>query len=215
GRRGRQMPNREKIADLKKALMDADAGASAAMQHARQHNDDDVIYFFPRLDGAEMSSRWDMQDAPPDILITNYSMLSIMLMREADQNIFDKTKEWLTREDSVFHLIVDELHLYRGTAGTEVAYLLRLLLNRLGLTPNSHKLRILASSASLEPRDDKSRIFLSDFFGCDWSADQIITGSQQHLQPQVNAPPLPRLPFIKLAEARRDENESIAKEAYS
>src|SRR5207249_7944869 len=129
GRRGRQMPNREKIADLKKALMDADAGASAAMQHARQHNDDDVIYFFPRLDGAEMRSRWDMQDAPPDILITNFSMLSIMLMRDADAGIFQRTRDWLRADDSVFHLVVDELHLYRGTAGTEVAYLLRLLLD--------------------------------------------------------------------------------------
>jgi DEAD/DEAH box helicase domain-containing protein len=83
----------------------------------------------------------------PDILITNYSMLSIMMMREADQNIFDKTREWLKKEGSIFHLIVDELHLYRGTAGTEVAYLLRLLLNRLNLTPDSPKLRELASSA--------------------------------------------------------------------
>ena len=31
-----------------------------------------------------MRSRWDMQDYPPDILITNFSMLSIMLMRDAD-----------------------------------------------------------------------------------------------------------------------------------
>jgi ATP-dependent helicase YprA (DUF1998 family) len=30
--------------------------------------------FFQRVDGAEMWSRWDMQDHPPDILITNYSM---------------------------------------------------------------------------------------------------------------------------------------------
>ena len=44
--------------------------------------------FFPRLDGGEMWSRWDMQDAPPDILITNYSMLNIMLMRDIERPIF-------------------------------------------------------------------------------------------------------------------------------
>ena len=38
--------------------------------------------FFPSMDGGEMWSRWDMQDHPPDVLITNYSMLNIMLMRE-------------------------------------------------------------------------------------------------------------------------------------
>jgi len=44
----------------------------------------DAERFFPRLDGGEMWSRWDMQDAPPDILVTNYSMLNIMLMRDVD-----------------------------------------------------------------------------------------------------------------------------------
>ena len=121
--------------------------AYAAAQNARETGDDDVRFFFPRLTGSEMYSRWDMQEAPPDILITNYSMLSIMLMREADQGIFEKTKEWLKRDGSIFHLIVDELHLYRGTAGTEVAYLLRLLLMRLGISPDSPKLRVFASSA--------------------------------------------------------------------
>jgi len=53
--------------------------------------------------------------------------------------------------NNVFHLVIDELHLYRGTAGAEVAYLIRLLLHRLGLSPDSSQLRILASSASLEP----------------------------------------------------------------
>ena len=42
------------------------------------------------------------------------------------------------------HLIIDELHLNRGTSGTETAYLIRLLLNRLGLTPDSPQLRILS-----------------------------------------------------------------------
>ena len=65
-----------------------------------------------------MRSRWDMQDSPPDILITNYSMLSIMLMREEDSQIFEMTRQWLAQPGSVFHLIIDELHLYRGTAGT-------------------------------------------------------------------------------------------------
>jgi ATP-dependent helicase YprA (DUF1998 family) len=62
-----------------------------------------------------------MQESPPDILISNNSMLSIMLMREADAPLFNKTKAWLQKPTSIFHLVVDELHLYRGTAGTEIA----------------------------------------------------------------------------------------------
>ena len=57
----------------------------------------DAQRFFPRFDGGEMWSRWDMQDAPPDILITNYSMLNIMLMRDIEDQIFAATRRWLER----------------------------------------------------------------------------------------------------------------------
>ena len=89
-------------------------------------------------------------------------MLNIMLTRDLEQPIFEKTKEWLEEPDSVFHLVVDELHSYRGTAGSEVAYLLRTLFNRLGLDPDSPKLRIIASSASLE--GNEGREYLRQFF---------------------------------------------------
>src|SRR5207253_4352312 len=115
-------PDGDKIMRLAENLRAAEDAARIAERHGKK----DVRYYFPRVDGAEMRSRWDMQDAPPDILITNFSMLSIMLMRDADARIFDATREWLQREGSVFHLVVDELHLHRGTAGTEVAYLMRL-----------------------------------------------------------------------------------------
>ena len=63
-----------------------------------------------------------MQDAPPDLLITNYSMLNIMLMRGIESGIFGATRQWLEADrNRIFHLIVDELHTYRGTPGTEVA----------------------------------------------------------------------------------------------
>src|SRR4029077_17406004 len=94
---------------------------------ARRHEDGSARYLFPSVDGNEMVSRWDMQEHPPDILITNVSMLSAMLAREVDAPIFDKTREWLKRDDAYFYLVLDELHLQRGSAGTEVAYLLRLL----------------------------------------------------------------------------------------
>lgn len=190
----------DRIERLAKALRATEQAATIAELYAHQPGKDDVRYFFPRLDGAEMRSRWDMQDAPPDILITNFSMLSIMLMRDSDAQIFEQTRQWLTRDDSVFHLIVDELHLYRGTSGTEVAYLLRLLLDRLGLTPTSPKLRILASSASLEPSDPKSLRYLSEFFGTPWQADRIVPG---HLAALPEAPPqlLDPAPFAELAAA--------------
>ncbi|SDJ58789.1 protein of unknown function [Pedobacter sp. ok626] len=175
--------------------------------------------FFQRLDtSSEMRCRFDMQIAPPDILITNYSMLSIMLMRTIDSGIFEETKRWLKCEDlplleraserpnRVFHLIIDELHLYRGTQGTEVAYLIRLLLDRLDLDPDHSQLRILASSASIVADESiegkKSQQFLQDFFGVNWKVNPftIITGDKTPVDSlPEDYKKLPILPFKEIA----------------
>ena len=111
----------------------------------------------------ELITRWDMIAAPPDILVTNYSMLNIMLMREVEQPIFDQTRSWLAADTGhVFTLVVDELHLYRGTQGSEVALILRNLLLRLGLATDSTQLRVIGTSASL---DSSSEEYLERFFG--------------------------------------------------
>jgi DEAD/DEAH box helicase domain-containing protein len=142
-------------------------------------NDADARRFFPAMDGAEMWSRWDMQDTPPDVLITNYSMLNIMLMRGIESGIFDATRQWLEADrNRVFHLIVDELHTYRGTPGTEVAYLLRVMLDRIGLAPDSNQLRIIASSASLDA-GDSGRVYLEQFFGRDRNRFYVERGATQ------------------------------------
>ena len=143
--------------------------------------------FFQGLSGGEMWSRWDMQDHPPDILITNYSMLNIMLMRGVESAIFDQTKQWLSSDTShVFHLVVDELHTYRGTPGTEVAYLIRVLLDRLGLAPDSTQLRIIASSASVASGAAGEQ-YLELFFGRDRARFQIVSGTPQPLDPNAFA----------------------------
>ena len=195
-----QVPDRNRIERLVDLLKEAEGAANAAYQHAQDTGKMDARYFFPRLDGSEMRCRWDMQDHPPDILITNFSMLSVMLMRDVDSGIFEKTKQWLKKDGSVFHLIIDELHLHRGTAGTEVAYLLKLLLLRLGLSPDSPKLRIMGSSASLEPDDSDSLKFLTEFFGSKWTNSQIIPGQPVDIPNLGASRVLPTEPFVAIAE---------------
>jgi hypothetical protein len=128
-------------------------------------------YLFPNVFGSELISRWDMQETPPDILVTNTSMLSIMLSREVDHGVFENTKKWLISDpNAYFYLVLDELHLIRGSSGTEIAGLIRYLIHRLGLDQpeHRHKLRILASSASLPTEGSlakESLNYLNDFFG--------------------------------------------------
>lgn len=141
--------------------------------------DEEMHYHFPNIDGGEMWSRWDMQATPPDILITNYSMLNIMLMRDIESDIFKKTQDWLEGDTTrKFFLVIDELHSYRGTPGTEVGYILRLLIDRIGLDPNSDQLSVLATSASVT-EDEKSDKFLQEFFGRDAGRFKRISEEQE------------------------------------
>jgi Lhr-like helicase len=156
---------------LREQLQEADRRWEALLRQEdeeRQHGkvpDPRRRLFLQRVEpggSAEMRSRWDMQDAPPDILITNYSMLNITLMRSLEQTMWDQTRAWI-EEGGRFNLVIDELHMYRGTSGTEVAYLIRRLLQRLGLATRRDQLSIMAASASLEDRP-KDRQFLREFF---------------------------------------------------
>lgn len=174
---GRTAPNIGRLRDeLRSIHHDAQAVAGSAAEE-----------LFQSMSGAEMWCRWDMQDAPPDILITNYSMLNIMLMRALETPIFDQTRQWLAgARDRVFHLVVDELHTYRGTPGTEVAYLLRVLLDRLGLPPDSDQLRIIASSASLESGTTGLQ-YLEQFFGRSRTRFCVIGGPTYVVPPDPGA----------------------------
>ncbi|HJP78059.1 MAG TPA: DEAD/DEAH box helicase [Pseudonocardiaceae bacterium] len=161
---------------LQGILHETELRAARAATVAASTGNDDVGYFVPRLDGAEMRSRWDMADAPPDVLVTNYSMLNVMLLRDRDDHFFDSTRAWLDADPSHrFTLVIDELHMYRGTAGTEVAYLLRNLKKRLGLTERPEKLRILAASASIDA--DRDQQYLEGFFGVDADSFDFVRGS--------------------------------------
>lgn len=61
----------------------------------------------------------DMWLSPPDILLTNYKMLDLLLQRERDVRL------WADAE--LRYVVVDEFHTYDGAQGTDVAMLLRRL----------------------------------------------------------------------------------------
>ena len=105
---------------------------------------------WPVVSRSEMLCRWDMQGAPPDILVTNYSMLEYMLIRPIESPVFDITRDWLAGgEDRTITLVLDEAHTYTGAKGTEVAHLVRRMKERLGIQPGSGKFQAIATSASI------------------------------------------------------------------
>ena len=177
------------------------------------HRDPEIRCQFSDPRRGELLTRWDMLTSPPDILVTNYSMTNVMLMREREAPIFEATRRWLEADqDRCFTLVVDELHAYRGTQGTEVAFIVRSLLRRLGLEPRSPQLRIIATSASLE--GDTGRNFAEQFFGVPADTFEIVSGAPREPPPLVQ---LPRAPFARLMEEddldrRRDMATSLCSE---
>ncbi|SEC02166.1 Helicase conserved C-terminal domain-containing protein [Streptomyces sp. 2131.1] len=75
---------------------------------------------FARYTGQEDDARRkEIRDNPPDILLTNYVMLELMLTRPADRASLIKMARNLE------FLVFDELHTYRGRQGADVALLIR------------------------------------------------------------------------------------------
>lgn len=133
-------------------------------RNARQHLDD-------RKDG-EQVLRSEMRARPPDILLTNYSMLEYLLLRPRDSQLFDDGRGATWR-----FCVLDEAHQYRGTKGMEMAMLLRRLKQRLHDGGLRRDLQWVATSASLGGGEDKGiglAQFAHELFGATFSKDDVI-----------------------------------------
>ncbi|MGH6952273.1 MAG: DEAD/DEAH box helicase, partial [Vitreimonas sp.] len=96
---------------------------------------------------AELLTRHEVHDAPPDLLITNYSMLEYMMLRPIERDIFTSTRAWLeARPDEKILVVLNEAHLYRGAQGAEVGLLLRRLRERLNIGPD--RFQVICATAS-------------------------------------------------------------------
>ncbi|MYW31352.1 DEAD/DEAH box helicase, partial [Streptomyces sp. SID2119] len=69
--------------------------------------------------------RDEIRRTRPDILITNYKMLDLLLQRPEDQRLW--------QESPLAYVVLDEFHTYDGAQGTDVAMLLRRLGSVTGL----------------------------------------------------------------------------------
>ncbi|MBI5511450.1 MAG: DEAD/DEAH box helicase [Deltaproteobacteria bacterium] len=115
---------------------------------------------------------------PPDVLITNYSMLEYMLLRPVERPIFDRTRAWLEdHPEQTFLLVLDEAHLYRGAQGTEVALLVRRLFERLGLwdPQRVRQIRVAITSASFSA-GERAREFAAQLTGLPVASFTPVSG---------------------------------------
>jgi len=138
----------------------------------RERTGADFPVRFNKYTGQETKNRRDIQHNPPHILLTNYMMLELMMVRPEEHVFVDRTTTGLR------FLVIDELHTYRGRQGADVAMLIRRLKERSG-DPNlvcmgTSATMIAGKATTPEERRAAVATFASQIFGTAFAPDQII-----------------------------------------
>jgi very-short-patch-repair endonuclease len=130
---------------------------------------------------SEVLSREEIQAHPPDILMTNYVMLELLLTRFEDRKLF-------AQPGVLRFLVLDEVHTFAGQRGADVAALIRRLKQH---TDTVHKLRCIATSATVESPGEAAQSaseavadFVQRLFGEPFAAGDVITESYAPLHPE-------------------------------
>lgn len=100
-----------------------------------------------------IQTRKEARNNPPDIMITNYSMLEYILARPNDYPLIG---------NALRTIIVDEAHLYTGTLAAEVSLLLRRVVAK-AKVPNNNILYV-ATTATISDDEKEIQNFFSKFF---------------------------------------------------
>jgi len=130
---------------------------------------------FARYTGQESHEERDrIKNNPPDILLTNFMMLELLMTRqsELDKAVIENCR-------GLKFIVLDELHTYRGRQGADVAMLMRRLRARVG-DPDRPPTCIgtSATMASEGVEEDRNQIVAgvaSRLFGTRISRDAIVT----------------------------------------
>lgn len=113
--------------------------------------------------------REEIRANPPDILLTNYMMLELMLTRVDD-------RELVRAAQDLKFLVFDELHTYRGRQGADVAMLIRRCRSAFG----GHDMICVGTSATMasggnsEDQEREVAKVAETLFGTSITTDQVI-----------------------------------------
>jgi ATP-dependent helicase YprA (DUF1998 family) len=134
---------------------------------------------FARYTGQETDDeRAHITARPPDILLTNYVMLELILTRHDELPLINAAQ-------GLRFLVLDELHTYRGRQGSDVALLVRRVRDRLA----AEQLQCVGTSATIagvgtydEQRTEVARV-ATQVFGAEVRPERILMETLRRTTP--------------------------------
>lgn len=171
----------DQLKRLRKLLKDYPEITFGRYTGETKEKENDALDYFKKMNPKEkvlpneLLSRNEMRENPPNILLTNYAMLEYLLLRP-DDNVFfngEFSKQWK-------YIVLDEAHVYSGSLGSEIAYLLARLKDRV-VDGEKGKLKFIATSATLG--GGKKEIgdvvkYAKDLFDEEFTEDCLITSER-------------------------------------
>ncbi len=137
---------------------------------------------FERYTGQESEEqKQKILSSPPDIILTNYVMLELILTRPRDKGLIGAATD-------LKFLVLDELHTYRGRQGADVALLIRRLRNRLQAENLLHvgTSATLAGTGSIPEQKTEVAAVASKIFGAEVKAPHVIGETLRRITPEVD-----------------------------
>lgn len=154
-------------------------------------------------DQIELRSREAIRERPPEILVTNITMLEYLLLRAADRPILEASQGALS------WMVLDEAHTYAGSQAAEMALLLRRVRGAFGVGPRD--VRLIATSATIGGESDASEK-LGDFAAAlaGQSKKQVAVVEGQEVTPEL--PPARADTQLNLEHLQQHEPDELGAE---
>lgn len=138
---------------------------------------------FARYTGQEKGEeRAAIRSNPPDVLLTNYMMLELLLTRSED-------RELVRAAQGLRFLVFDELHTYRGRQGADVALLIRRC--RLAFAGGNDLICVGTSATmasggnSMDQKREVAKV-AETLFGTSFNEDQVISETLERATPELD-----------------------------
>lgn len=147
-------------------------------KYAKSYGVDFPITFAQYTGQESEDKKEDVRKLNPDIILTNYMMLELIMTRQSENWLRQAIKEHLK------FLVFDELHTYRGRQGADISMLIRRIKNMaqqdlvtIGTSAT------MASKGTSEEKKTKIAEVAKIIFGTDYCNQQII---QEYLKPSTD-----------------------------